>query len=201
MRLRLLLVAIGASLLAGCATSAPSPSSSPSHSVELATGQAFTLPVNGWADGLAPKLSVVQQVTAQQPDGSTIAFQAVLALTPQQTRLTILDDLGRRAATITWGPDVITIDRAAWLPQAVDLRRVLVDMMLVYWPEPALRASMPSAWVLQGTATGRSITDASSGAEVITTTTPPRDPWQGVATLQQHHSHYSLTIQSQRLEP
>ncbi len=188
---------IGASLVAGCATSTPTPS----QSVELATGQVFTLPVNGWADGRTPRLSVLQQVTAQQPDGTTIAFQAVLALTPQQTRLTILDDIGRRAATITWGPDAITIDRAAWLPQAVDLRRVLVDMMLVYWPEPALRASMPSAWMLQGTATGRSITDATSGAEVITTTTPPRDPWQGTATLQQHHSHYRLTIQSQRLEP
>jgi hypothetical protein len=166
--------------------------------VPVAAGQSFTLPPNAWNG--AP-LSLVQQITAQQADRPPVVFQAAVSLAVSGSHVTILDDLGRRAATITWGPQAITFERAPWLPEAVDLRRVLVDMMLVYWPVDALRAALPSGWRLTTNAQGRSITDGASGTELIALTTPVNDPWQGAATLTQRQQHYRLTIQSQRLEP
>lgn len=87
-----------------------------------------------------------QLVTARH-DGQTFVLESHLRGSREQFLLIGLDTMGRRAMTIRWNDTGITVDSAPWLPDALRPHNLLLDIVLTYWPEKIVRASIKGSGV------------------------------------------------------
>lgn len=159
----------------------------------------FTLPRSPWpADGAV--IEAAQQVSAHWQNGHSVEFQARFSLHPGTVKIVMLDNLGRRALAIDWKTGKLSIDRASWLPDALNGRRLLADVMMVYWPADMVAAALPDDLTLFDDGTARRITTpATPDQDFARIHRPAGDIWQGKAQLDNLRDGYSLQIRSTRI--
>ncbi len=175
--------------------------STPAQTVMLDEGYEFTLPEQPWAGDDA--IDVTQQVTASWKNTSsneteTGTFQARLSLERDHVRIVMIDDLGRRAIDIDWTTAALSVQTADWLPKTLDARRMLADIVMVYWPLDVVRDALPGTISIRETMGERVLRINSNGRFYARIERPIRDVWQGVANLRNERFGYAITIRSQR---
>jgi hypothetical protein len=162
--------------------------------VAVAPGLELALP--GPAE-LGRSVEAAQMVTARH-GGDVFTFEGRLSASPAGLLLVGTDSMGRRALTIEWDGRTLTVERAAWLPDSVRPENVLADIMLLYWPEAALRQGLAGSGAsLAAGHNGRSV--RKDGAEVITVSYDG-DPWTGLAHLRNLAWDYDIEVRSAMVE-
>jgi hypothetical protein len=181
--------ALGGTLLAGCAKTAADP---PPGSVRLAPGVVLAL---AGASELGQNLQAAQLVTATYGE-QTVMFGVHISATPERFLLVIsLDPVGQTLLTMTWNSQGLTAKPEPWLPRQVRPENMLADIMLIYWPEAALRhaLSVPDGAFVVGT---RSRTVSVAGKEVIRIAYGGDNPWDGSLTYRNLARGYQLAVDS-----
>ncbi|SEH50012.1 DUF3261 domain-containing protein [Magnetospirillum fulvum] len=178
-----LLIGLG---LAACA--APPPPPEPGR-VTIAPGITLALPSPA---ALGRSVDAVQIVTARHR-GDSFVFEGRLSVEPERLLLVGTDSLGRRAMTVTWSQGQISVERAAWLPDSLRPENILADIVLLYWPEAAVRSGLSGADLTEQTgnrAIGSAILVSWQG-----------DPWNGTAHLRNLVWEYELDVRSVLVGP
>ncbi len=65
--------------------------------------------------------------------------------------------MGRRAVTITWTGQNVSAETAPWVPETLRPGSMLADIILIYWPETAVRKALPDGGELLQEARSRTI--------------------------------------------
>lgn len=179
----ILLIGLG---LAACGLAPPPPEPG---QVGIAPGIALSLPSPA---ALGRSVDAVQIVTARHW-GDTFVFEGRLSVGPERLLLVGTDSLGRRAMTVSWSEGKITVERAAWLPESLRPENILADIVLLYWPEAAVRPAL----------TGADLTEQAGerrvGAAILVTW--QGDPWNGTAHLHNSAWEYDLDVRSVLVGP
>ncbi|WP_339859515.1 DUF3261 domain-containing protein [Thalassospira alkalitolerans] len=169
------------------------------QTVMLDPGSEFTLPDEPWDSD--ETIDVTQQVRANWKDGTETGqgiFQARITIERDHARIIMLDDLGRRAIDIDWTVDALSVQSADWLPASLDAKRLLADIIMVYWPKDVLEGSLPDNMSVNQTMGERIIRLNNNGRAYARIERPVRDVWHGVATLRNEQFGYVITINSKR---
>jgi hypothetical protein len=182
--------------VAGCAAPPPGPDAT-AAGVAIAPETRLVLPAPA---ELGRPVEAIQQVTARR-DGTVYVFEVRLHAAADQVRLAGTDAAGRRAMTIDWTAGRLTVERAAWLPDTVRPEHVLGDLVIVFWPEGALRRALLQAEAsLTADARGRVV--RRDGKDLVSVRYDDNaDPWSGVSRLHNLAWNYEIEIRSQRLVP
>ena len=179
-------------LLSGCETAVVEPA--PIRTVTVAPGVTVTLPVS---PSPGRSLEVAQLVTAHYQD-RTFSFEGHIAISPERLLLVGLDTLGRRALTVTWTADGVTVDAASWLPDTLRPGNMLADIVMTYWPEAVVRAALTGA-SLETARNGERVIRHVDGTAVIRI--DYGKPWNGVWSGRYHLRNlawgYALDIRSE----
>lgn len=175
------------------------PAAAPPNQVHIASHLSMDLPRP--AD-LGHDLRLDQLVTARYGE-KTFTFEGYVLLTDNRLLLTCVDPLGRVAMTVTWTADRIVAKKEPWLPPELPPENMLADLVLLYWPERAVRqALMESGAQLVATPRSRSVTIG--GREIVHTAYQSPDvakPWSGHVELRNFDFGYTLDIESRELPP
>jgi len=137
-------------LLEGCATIAPVVDPS---APMIGPGQRLTLPRP--AD-LGRSIVATQLVTVRAY-GQSFVMEMNLSVTPQGATLIGLDSVGRRAITITWNDQSVSAETAPWVPDSLRPGSMLADIIMIYWPEAAVRKALPAGGEVLQDVNGRTI--------------------------------------------
>ncbi|MEI6987601.1 MAG: DUF3261 domain-containing protein [Rhodospirillaceae bacterium] len=183
-------------LVTGCATVTLPPE--PVRSVSIATGVMLTLPPSSALDRT---VEAAQLVTARYRD-QTFLFEGRISVTPERFLLVGLDTMGRRALTVTWTADGVTLDAAPWLPDTLKPGNMLADIVLIYWPEATVRAALSGA-SLEAGPMGRSVRNA-DGAEIVNIVygkLGAAGAWSGRLRLSNLARGYDIEVQSEETPP
>ena len=89
-------------------------------------------------------LEVVQLVTLQFA-GQSLTFDARLSITPDRLVLVGIDGMGRRAMTVVWNGETMTVETAPWLPSAARPASMLSDVVVLFFPIGAVRQALAAA--------------------------------------------------------
>lgn len=146
---------------------------------------------------LGQAIEAVQMVSAQHGDDS-FTFEGRLSVRADGLTLAIFDGLGRRAMTVRWEQGDLKAEKAPWLPDSMPPpANMLADIMLIYWPQPALSTALDGAVIVDVEGWRRLRRD---GAEVVAIHRDP-DPWNGHAELHNLAWNYRIAVQSRQLAP
>jgi len=178
-----LLIGLG---LAACGLTPPPPE--PGR-VMIAPGITLSLPSPA---ALGRSVDAVQIVTARH-QGDSFVFEGRLSVGPERLLLVGTDSLGRRAMTVTWSDGKITVERAAWLPETLRPENILADIVLLYWPEAAVRPALTGADLTEQTGERR------VGDAILVSW--QGDPWNGTAHLRNRVWEYELDVRSVLVGP
>ena len=148
-------------LLAGCAAILPLPAPSDPTAPLIGPGQRLNLPRP--AD--LGRSTVVTQLITASGYGQTFVLEVNLSVTPERVTLVGLDGMGRRAITIAWTDQNVTAETAPWVPEALRPGSMLADLIVIYWPEAAVRRALPPGGEVVQEARGRTI--RINGADVL----------------------------------
>src|SRR5262249_36683162 len=130
---------IAAALLGGCMSLAMESRGGPGDTaVLLAPDLRLDLPEPA---AMGRPIEAVQMVTAHH-DGNNITFEAHLSITPQQVLLVGADVTRQRLMTVTWHGRQIEVQAAPSLPKDVRPGAILADLVVLYWPEDAVRQAL-----------------------------------------------------------
>jgi hypothetical protein len=151
---------------------------------------------------LGRTVDAVQRVTARRAE-SVHVFEVRLRATAERVQLAGTDPAGRRAMTIDWRDGQLAVERAPWLPDGVRPENILADLVLVFWPENALRAVLAEtqASLTVEPGTGTRIVRHKGRDRVTVRYDGPGDPWSGVARLRNAAWEYELDIRSMIVAP
>jgi hypothetical protein len=138
-------------LLAGCAAILPVPAD-PTAPL-IGPGQRLNLPRP--AD--LGRSAVVTQLITASGYGQTVVLEVNLSVTPERVTLVGLDGMGRRAITITWTDQDVMAETAPWVPETLRPGSMLADLIVIYWPEAAVRRALPAGGEVVQEARGRTI--------------------------------------------
>jgi predicted exporter len=132
-------------VLCGCAHN--SADEAPSNAdvagvVQIGPNVALVMP--GPAD-LGRFVEATQLVTAHYED-KTFAFEAYISTTPEHFLLVGLDLMGRKIMTINWTTEGTVFETASGVPSQLRPENVLADIVLLYWPEAAVRKSLKASY-------------------------------------------------------
>ncbi len=116
-------------------------------------------------------------------------MDALLEVDAQELRLAV-QALGQSALMLRWDGKTLQQQRADWLPPTLNGDRVLFDLQLVFWPTQAIRAALPSDWLLQESSGRRRLLHA--GIEIARVDYPAADH----AELRHMRDGYLLDITS-----
>ena len=184
--------------LAGCAQVEP-PAALPPGTVRIAPDLTLVLPHPG---ELGQSLDVTQLVTAHYGE-RTFVFEEHLSATQDRILLVSLDAMGRKAITVTWTAAGIDTEVAPWLPEGIRPENMLADIVLLYWPEAAVRQALAASHgTLEASRQSRSV--GVGGKEVIHADYQPGadgDPWSGSLRYRNLPWGYALEVQSARVSP
>lgn len=193
-RLALLALAVG---LLGCAEPAN----------ELARPEYAVLPpallVLPTPPSYPGELAAVQQIRAVH-DTASYDFEAYLQVGSADVAIVLALPFGPRLATIDWSATGIETRREPDVPLTglplADLLRpenVLADIVLAFWPEAAVRASLAPDVALSIEPDARHLSFRNSPAATVRY--GGGDPWNGETTVTSHLLGYRLAITSRRL--
>lgn len=124
-----------------CACTGGSPILPSSNQAFIAPGITLTLP-----DVPDPgrRIEAAQMVMASF-EGTNLVFEMRLSAAPGSFSAAAVDALGRRAVTIDWSSSGVRSALAPWLEDRLSVTNMLIDMVLIYWPEDAVRALLAPA--------------------------------------------------------
>ena len=187
--------------LCGCGPAATENRVPPAVSRQVRVAPELTIELPRPADfGRAARL--VQLVTARYGD-KVFSFEGYLQIGQEGVLLTCVDSLGRVAMSVTWNNDSIAAKKGPTLPTELLPENILADIVLLFWPEPAVRRSLAGSGADLVTTPGtRSI--RLHGREVIHAEYSPHagGPSQPNHMIYSNiHWGYSLDIQSRELPP
>lgn len=182
--MRLPFLCFVAALLTACSVPPPV-----SDQVTVAPGITLALPAPA---ELGRREDAVQLVTARR-DGETFVFECRLSVNAERLLLAGSDSMGRRAMTVTWSGGAIVVERADWLPDTLRPENILADIVLLYWPEEAVRRGLKGA-VLSQVSQGRRIGEAIAVSWA-------GDPWNGLSRLVNTPWGYEIEVRSVRVAP
>ena len=174
------LLLICLSLLLGCATVAPAPVASPLPKLRV-TPASFGDTVQ-WNQHLLVKHGEQTQ-----------ELDALLSITPEHVRLVGLA-MNMRVLTLDYDGQTISEQRNPLLPKEVDSERVLSDILLTYWPQAALAATLPTGWTLVDQQRQRILSYDSTPVVIITYGSDDRR--SGRADLRNLRYDYEIWIDS-----
>ena len=187
--LRIVMSLLLAVSFAGCAPLSPRFS----ESVLLAPGVQLDLPPLA---AFGRQAEMMQWVVARHGEDVFI-FEGRLSIGPDRLLLVAIDPFGRRAITIDWNGAQMNVERAPWLPETLPPENMLADIVLLFWPEDAIRHALHGAELAVGNAS-RSIR---RGSEEIIAITYDNHPDTIVATLTNRSRHYEIEVRSKTLTP
>lgn len=187
--LRVVMSLLLAVTFAGCAPLPPRLS----ESVLLAPGVRLDLPPPA---AFGRQAEMTQRVVARHGK-DVFVFEGRLSIGPDRLLLVGIDLFGRRAMTIDWNGAQMNVERAPWLPETLPPENVLADIVLLFWPEEAIRHALHGAELTVGNAS-RSIR---RGSEEIIAITYDNHPDTIVATLTNRSRHYEIEVRSKTLTP
>jgi len=168
------------------------------RTVEVAPGVSLGLPP---VAALGRRIQVSQLVTARHGD-QTIVFEGHMSSTPDRILLVGLDLIGRRAFTLAWTDAGVALKSAPWLPDGIKPRNMLIDIVLIYWPEESVRALLAgSGVVLNSSRKRRSL--LTNGREIIRIDYRPSQNrvWSGDARYHNIAWGYEIEIRSAEVAP
>lgn len=176
-------------LLAGLVLAACSSAPSLPEAVTVAPGITLALPAPA---ELGRREDAVQLVTARRGD-ETFVFECRLSVDADSLLLAGSDSMGRRAMTVSWSRGNMAVERADWLPDTLRPENILADIVLLYWPDEAVRRGLTGA-DLTPTPQGRRIGDAIAVSW-------RDDPWNGLSRLVNTPWGYEIEVRSVRVSP
>jgi hypothetical protein len=197
--MHLLGVIIGAGLgLGGCTRIGTALTALPAGQVTVAPGVMFSMPPPA---ALQRSVEAQQLITARYRD-ETFVFETRISVTPSQMLVVGTDMLGRRAMTIEWTGNAMKVEVAPWVPPELRARNVIADIMLLYWPENAVRAGLTPAVAMQVPHPEQRVI-AVDGHEMIRMDRVggPARGWSGRWTFDNLGWGYKLDIQSVEAAP
>jgi hypothetical protein len=177
-------------LLGGCAT-APA-----EHETALVLAPNLRLDPPRPAD-MGQTIEVVQMITAHH-DGRDFSFEAHLSITPQRVLLAGVDPMGQRVMTVTWQESGIRVDASPFLPKDVRPGSMLADIVVLYWPEEAVRRALaPAGATLRVTESSRDII-AANGKEVLHADyqSGSANPWSGGLRYRNAAWNYDIDVET-----
>ncbi len=174
-------------LLAACAATLPD-----RDAPVLARDVVLTLPAPA---ALGRTVEAAQMVTVRH-GGEVFAFQGQISVTPDRFLLVGIDLAGRRALTVAWDGRSVGAETAPWLPDSVHPGAMLADLVVLYWPEAAVRAGLPPGARLDATPTGRTVTV--NGRPVLQAELAG-DPWNGRSRYRNLAWGYEIDVESVEL--
>lgn len=140
-------IVLAAAVTAACAsTPKPAAEATPSveapaagaRDVEFARGAVLTLPAQ---PGFPGPYEATQTVVARYED-RTAAFQAALAFSETEARVTLIAPSGPRILTLDWKNGAVAEDRTLLAPANLRGVDVLADIFLTMWPEETVRSAL-----------------------------------------------------------
>jgi hypothetical protein len=158
----------------------------------IAPGQRLTLPRP--AD-LGRKILARQLITASGY-GQTFVLEVNLNATPERVMLVGLDSMGRRAMTITWNDRAVTTQTAPWVPEALRPGSMLADIVVIYWPEDAVRQALPPGGEVIQEADGRTIRINGNDVLHVDYGWAPGARWNGTLHYTNFAWGYQIEVQS-----
>lgn len=164
----------------------------------LAPGLVMTLPR---PVGLERSVRASQLVTLRRGD-QAFTFQGHIEAGPARFTLVGLDMLGRRAMTIRWTDDALSAEAAPWLPDGFDVRNMLADIVVIYWPEAVVRQTLRDAGGVLDVGPHRRVVTFDDREVVRIDYTPSAAaPWSGKTHYVNSAWGYAVEIQSVEAAP
>ena len=150
---------------------------------------------------LGRQVEMTQFLTAKYKDDQ-FTFEGRLSISPEKLVLAGVDGMGRRAMTVTWDGHDMTVERAPWLPESLRPASILADIVVLYWPEKAVRRALaPSGCVLLATPKSRRVRCGSAEVLRAKFDWAADGPWTGTVQYSNLAWGYEIGIQSQELDP
>ena len=150
---------------------------------------------------LGRRVETTQLLTAKYKD-EQYSFEGRLSITPDRLVLAGLDGMGRRAMTVTWDGRKMLVERASWLPEAVHPGSILADIVVLYWPEKAVRRALArSGCTLQVTTKMRHVRCGSTEVLRARYDWATDGKWTGTVQYSNLAWGYDIGVQSQELDP
>jgi hypothetical protein len=129
--------------------------------------------------------------------GKRQMFEARISAAPGRFAMAAVDALGRRALTIEWTAAGVNATAAPWLPKGMRVRNLLADMMLIYWPEDAVRTLLwRSEARLDADRTQRRLSRGSDEVIRIEYAPSAERPWSGTTRFINRAWGYAITVHS-----
>lgn len=178
-------------LFAGCAALPGLAASEDGNAPLIAPGRQITLPRP--AD-LGRAIEVTQLITAKL-GGNGFTFEARLSINADRLMLVTLDPTGRRALTIRWDGRKMAVERAPWLPADVRPGNLLADIVVLYFPVPAVRQALAAAGC-ELAISGRTRAVRCDEADVLRAEYGGRPPWAAKLTYSHLAWGYDIEVQS-----
>jgi hypothetical protein len=186
---------VAALSLAGCSATG---TVQPASQVTVAPGIVFSLPPPA---ALGRSVEASQLITAHYQH-DTFVFETVISVTPKRLLVVGTDMLGRRAMTIEWTGTDLKVEAAPWVPAELRARNVIADIMLLHWPENAVRAGLGGTSEVHDDGAGHRVITL-DGHDMIridrTAGVPGR--WTGKWSYRNTGWGYALNIQSTESAP
>jgi hypothetical protein len=178
-------------ILCGCASAPVSNTTLPDNVANLAPGLTCAIPPPSAAGG---NVSAAQTIIVHFHD-RTFSLQTQIQITPGRLDLVALDNMGRRAMTVSLQGSHIDYTRAQWFPVTVRPADILEDIAIVQWPADAIASSLSACGVtLTATANGRDV--KSGNRDLVAVTYEKGEGWNRGAHLRNLAFGFSIDIQS-----
>lgn len=180
--------------LGACAVRPPEP---PPGQANIAPHVILALPKPG---DLGRRVEAAQLVTARYGD-QTFIFEGHLSAGRDGFVLVGLDSLGRKALTITWTDAGVSYDAAPWLPNTLRPANMLADIVLLYWPEAAVRNALAGGTLTTAPHSRSVVVDGKEILHADYQLANGDDPWTGRLSYRNLAWGYQLDIQSAEVTP
>lgn len=191
------LIAIIAMLgLSGCiSTPAKVPVAAPvTTEIEIGAGARLTLPAK---PDYPETLHLSQLITATY-DGAPLRVQSELNLGSDLVSAALSPLGGPPVMTIQWTSAGIEVDKGAALPDAVDGRRILADIVLAYWPVDFVQFHLSDGATFSAN-DGQRVVAANGQAIIEINATQVGD--REAVSIANFAQNYELSIVSKRPKP
>jgi predicted secreted protein len=127
-------------VLASCTTIIPLGEKTDPNAPMVGPGQRLNLPRPA---ELGRSVMATQLITAHAY-GQTFVMEMNISVTPKRVMMVGVDPMGRRAMTLTWNEQEVSAEMAPWVPDTLRPGSILADIILIYWPEAAVRKALPA---------------------------------------------------------
>lgn len=139
---RLLVAALGALLLAGCASTGSIQPAARTPLLALAPS------------ALGCSIAVQQRLTVEQPGKPAQQIDALLEVDPQAVRLAFFL-MGQGMGTMVWDGSRWDNQLSRYWPVQLAPEQVLSDLQLAFWPALALQQAVQAPWQVKSSTNGR----------------------------------------------